>query len=452
MRSAIAEPSPPLNIAVIGSGISGLSAAWLLSQRHSVTLFEADGRIGGHSNTVDIVSADGGNVPVDTGFIVYNETTYPNLTALFRHLDVPTKPSDMSFAVSLDGGRLEYSGTNIHGLFAQWRNLVRPRFWSMLRDLLRFYRDAPSDLDRLGLTTLDEYLAAEGYGAAFRDDHLYPMAAAIWSTPAAEIGDYPAASFVRFCDNHGLLKLAGRPIWRTVEGGSRVYVAKLTAPLAGRIVTDCPVLSLRRISGAVEITDERGHAGRFDHAVIATHADQALHLLADPSPQERAYLGAFAYSRNEAVLHTDPTLMPKRLAVWSSWNYLSQGRNDPRTPSVTYWMNRLQSISETTPLFVTLNPAWEPHPATIIRREIYEHPIFDAAAIKAQDHLWSLQGVRNTWFCGAYFGAGFHEDGLQAGLAVAEALGGVGRPWVVAGESDRIRITAAPSARLEQAA
>lgn len=436
MRLDAAGPSRPLNIAVIGSGISGLSAAWLLSQRHRVTLFEADRRLGGHSNTVDA-----GGIPVDTGFIVYNEATYPNLTALLRHLDVPTKPSAMSFSVSLDSGRLEYSGASLAGLFAQRRNLVRPRFWSMLRDLVRFYRTAPRDAAALGRSTLDEYLAAAGYGAAFRDDHIYPMAAAIWSTPAAEIGRYEAAAFIRFCDNHGLLKLTGRPIWRTVAGGSRSYLAPLTRPLGDRIITGCPIRAVRRLPGAVEIMEERGRRRRFDHVVIATHADQALRLLSDPDSQERRLLGAFRYSRNEAVLHADPLLMPSRQAVWSSWNYISEGDGQDRRLSVSYWMNRLQDIPNATPLFVTLNPLCEPRADTILRRDAYEHPIFDPPAFAAQEQLWWLQGVRNTWFCGAYFGAGFHEDGLQAGLAVAEALGGVRRPWRVDAESGRIRIT-----------
>ncbi len=436
-----------LNIAVVGSGISGMSAAWLLSQRHRVTLFEADNRIGGHSHTVD---ADG--VPVDTGFIVYNEQTYPNLTALFRHLEVPTKPTEMTFAVSLDQGRLEYSGTDLGGLFAQRRNLFRPRFWAMMRDLLRFYRAAPRDLAGLGDMSLGTYLDRGRYSAAFRDDHLYPMAAAIWSMPVADMPDYPAAAFIKFCENHGLLKLSNRPIWRTVDGGSRAYVQRLTRAYANRIAMGCPVRSIRRLSAGVEILAGDNEPQFFDHVVIATHADQALRLLADPDAKEQAILGAFGYQPNEAVLHSDESLMPARRRVWSSWNYTSESVGNGSALSVTYWMNVLQGIPKDRPLFVTLNPIRHPDPAKVVRVDLYDHPVFDAAASAAQAQLWSLQGVRNSWFCGAYFGAGFHEDGLQAGLAVAEQLGGVRRPWTVADESGRIQLGPPPSPARELAA
>lgn len=439
---ALGNPSRPLRIAVVGSGISGLSAAWLLSMRHDVSLFEADGRLGGHSNT-----RDAHGVPVDTGFIIYNEVTYPNLTALFRHLGVETKPSEMSFSVSLDAGRLEYSGTGLAGLLAQPANMARPRFWRMLRELLRFYREAPYDVARIGEISLADYLDAKGYGTAFRHDHLYPMAAAIWSTPAAEVGNYPAAAFIRFCENHGLLKLAGRPIWRTVKGGSREYVGRLASRFAGRTLLGRGICSVVRHADAVRLTDSDGVEHRFDHVVLATHADQALRLLADASPDEHRLLGSFGYSRNEAVLHSDERLMPRRRRAWSSWNYLADTRNETRRLSVTYWMNRLQSLPEERPLFVTLNPAAEPEADKVLHREIYEHPVFDAAAMRAQQELWSLQGVRNTWFCGAYFGAGFHEDGLQAGLATAEALGGVRRPWNVEDESGRIHLPATRKTR-----
>ena len=412
-----------MTIAVVGSGISGLSAAWLLSQRHRVTLFETDDRIGGHSHTVDA-----GPVQVDTGFIIFNEQTYPNLTALFRHLDVPTKLAVMTLGVSLDDGRLEYSGTDLRGLFAQWRNLFRPRFWSMLRDLVRFYRDAASDVATLADMSLGDYLDSRGYGQAFRDDHLYPMAAAIWSTPAVDMPSYPAAVFIRFWENHGLLKLSALPPWRTVDGGSRVYVERLTRTFADRIRTGQPVTSIRRQTGGVELSTQGGVPERFDHVVIATHADQALRLLADPDPQERAILGAFKYQPNDTVLHTDPALMPKSRRVWSSWNYLSGKAKGAAALSVTYWMNPLQSLVSDRPLFVSLNPIQQPDPALVIRRDLYEHPVFDLETAVAQRQLWPLQGKRNTWFCGAYFGAGFHEDGLMSGIAVAKALGAV-VPW-----------------------
>ncbi len=444
------RPDAPLRIAIVGSGISGLSAAWLLSKRHDVTLFEADRRLGGHSHTVDA-----GGTPVDTGFIVYNEKTYPNLTALFAHLDVPTRLADMSFAVSADGGRMEYSGHGLRGLFAQKRNLANPRFYGMLRDLVRFYRDAPADAAACAGVTLSNFLDMKGYGAAFRDDHLFPMAAAIWSTPSARVGEYPADAFIRFFENHGLLKLKvqDRPLWRTVDGGSRAYVRRLLAATPAKIMTGDPVNFIQRIGARVAVGTTSGEAQWFDHVVIATHADQALKLLSDPSSAERGLLGAFSYTTNTAVLHSDAGLMPRRRAAWAAWNYLSEGRGAERRLCVTYWMNALQGLDPARQLFVTLNPAREIRSETVIRTDVYEHPVFNLDALAAQRQLWSLQGQRSTWFCGAYFGAGFHEDGLQAGLAVAEALGGVRRPWSVAGESDRITlgIPVAPPADLAAA-
>lgn len=434
-----ADAGRELKIAIIGTGISGLSAAWLLARHHSVTVYEAADRIGGHSHTEEI-EVGSRRIGVDTGFMVYNEPSYPNLTALFAELGVPTTPTDMSFAVSLDGGGLEYAGSNLAGLLAQPSNLFKPRFWSMLTDLLRFYRLAPGHLAQMGEMSLDAYLDWAGFGPALREDHLYPMAAAIWSTPAALVGDYPAAAFVRFCENHGLLKLSGRPVWRTVCNGSREYVSRLTSSFSDCILIGTPVLSIVRDEDGVVVHDAKGGRRRFDHVVIATHADRALALLADPSSDERRLLSKFSYARNEAVLHTDIALMPKRRAAWASWNYLSQSAGDgnARHLSVTYWMNRLQPLGIETPVFVTLNPLTEARSGTVLRRENYEHPMSDVASMRAQQELWTLQGRQKTWFCGSYFGAGFHEDGLQSGLAVAEDLGGHRRPWTVANDSARI--------------
>ncbi|WP_067065855.1 NAD(P)/FAD-dependent oxidoreductase [Roseateles chitosanitabidus] len=449
-----ASEGRPLRIAVVGGGIAGLSCAWLLSGRHQVEVFEADARVGGHSHTVD-APCGAEQVPVDTGFIVYNEPAYPNLSALFQHLQVPTRASDMSFAVSLDQGALEYAGTDLNGLFAQRGNLLRPRFWAMLRDLLRFYREAPRDAADCGDLALEAYLDARGYGRAFRDDHLYPMGAAIWSSAAADIGRYPVAAFVRFCQNHGLLQVSGRPIWRTVDGGSREYVRRLTRGFSDRIHRDEPVNVVLREADGVRLRTRRGAwTERFDHVVLAAHADQSLRMLLSPTEMERRLLGAFPYTRNLAVLHSDPALMPRRRAVWSSWNYLADRRaahadGTSAMPTVTYWMNRLQPHlpqgGNAPPLFVTLNPARPPRPEHLIRTEVYEHPRFDADAMAAQREFWTLQGRQRTWYCGAYLGSGFHEDGLQAGLAVAEALGGVRRPWRVADESGRIHLAPAVS-------
>ncbi len=449
-RNAMHGVSPParLKLAVVGTGISGMAAAWLLAQRHDVTVYEGATRIGGHSNTV-LAGADDDAVAVDTGFIVYNERTYPNLTALFAHLDVATAPSSMSFSVSVDDGRFEYAGgCGFGGLLAQPQNLLRPRFWGMVGDIVRFYRAAPGHLAGLEASgaSLGDYLEAGRYGAAFREDHLLPMAAAIWSAAPAAILDFPAASFIRFFDNHGLLALRDRPVWRSVVGGSRAYVERLTARYADRIRLGTAVTRIVRQSGRVRVIDAAGRAAIFDHVVVATHADQALRLLADPSADERRLLGAFRYSRNVAMLHSDPGLMPRRRAAWASWNHIETHGH----VAVTYWMNRLQRLPTHRDLFVTLNPLDTPRDAW--RSETYEHPIFDAGAVAAQRRLWVLQGQRNTWFCGAHFGAGFHEDGLQAGLAVAEALGGMRRPWRVPHESGRIFIGPTPAAVPERMA
>lgn len=428
-----------LRIAVIGSGISGLSAAWLLSRKYTVDLFEKDDRLGGHSNTV--ATPDG---PVDTGFIVYNEPSYPDLSAFLDYLDVETCESDMSFAVSLDRGTFEYAGRDLAGLIAQKSNLLRLDFWRMTQDILRFYRQAPLDVGRSETEpmTLGEYLNAKGYSRAFIDLHLIPMGAAIWSTPASKMLDYPLFSFVRFCENHGLLRLAGRPQWRTVKGGSQSYVEQVARSLVGGIRLNSPVRAVRRTGDGVVVETHLGQRARYDHVVLACHADQALAMLAAPTRDEESTLSCFRYERNRAILHTDESLMPKRRNAWCSWNYLAERSADQPGLCVSYWMNSLQPLHADTNYFVTLNPIREPKAGRIVRSFLYDHPVYDLAARDAQEKLWSIQGHDRLWYCGSYFGYGFHEDGIQSGLAVAEALSGTKRPWTVRPEGDRIGLPA----------
>ena len=449
-----------MNIAVVGSGISGLSCAWLLSKQHNVTLFEKDDRFGGHSHTVSV--GDGEPTPVDTGFIVFNEKTYPNLIAFFRHLQVPFVPTDMSFAVSLNNGVTEYAGTNLSGLFAQKRNMFRPGFWLMIADILRFYRNSEKWLGSLehgslehgslehgslehkggidASLTLGQLLHRERFSQRFIHDHLIPMGAAIWSTPADKMLDYPALAFLRFCSNHGLLQLSDRPQWQTVKGGSREYVQRIIGELGTSALTNRCIRKVKRFSDRVQLTDFQGKEWNFDHIVMACHADTTLDLLSEPDELEQHLLGAFTFQRNKALLHSDERLMPFNKKAWASWNYLGLNPSDKDSkqgPAVTYWMNKLQHL-DGMPLFVTLNPEQEPDADLIHGCYLYDHPVFDRAAINAQGRIWELQGRNRTWYCGAWMGYGFHEDGLQSGLAVAESLGGIRRPWQVNGENDRL--------------
>ncbi|MDX2289676.1 MAG: FAD-dependent oxidoreductase [Hyphomicrobiaceae bacterium] len=432
-----------MKIAVVGAGISGLSAALLLGARNEVTLFEANDRLGGHSNTIDVAGDAGESVPVDTGFIVYNVAAYPNLIGMFSHLDVETVPTEMSFSVSLADGAFEYTGNGLPGLFAQRRNALSPTHWRMIIDIVRFFRHAaqldPSAIDPA--ETLRTFLARHNYGSAFMMRHVAPMGAAIWSTPAEQILEFPAAAFIRFFANHGLLQLADRPQWRTVVGGSRAYVTRIRERFPGRVVVGDPVIEVRRTPSGVRLATARGNGPlAFDACVIACHADQALAILADPSEDEARLLGAFSYARNEAVLHADSRLMPRRPRAWTSWNYLGETLKETSPLCVTYWMNRLQPLALRKNVFVTLNPWRAIDPTCILSRMSYTHPIFDLSAMKAQRDLWSLQGVRATWFAGSYFGYGFHEDGVQSGVAVAEDLGGLSRPWAVPENRARDRI------------
>jgi uncharacterized protein len=418
-----------MKIAVVGAGISGISAAWLLKQRHDVTLFEAGDYIGGHTHTVDVEVA-GTRFPVDTGFLVFNHRTYPNLTALFRELKVDTVASDMSFAVSMAEPDLEWAGSSLATLFAQKRNLSRSGFWRMLQDTLRFNRATAAGLpNELPEITLGDYLKRERYSAEFRDWYLLPMAAAIWSCPTQAMLDYPLTTFVRFARNHGLLQVFDRPQWQTVKGGGRRYVERIVAELADvRLAT--PVKSVLRDADGVWLGLPGGECEHFDEVVLACHSDQALALLGTAaSAAERRILGAIRYQPNRAVLHTDAGLLPRDPRVWSAWNYMAGAQSGGEQPvSVSYLINQLQPLPTQTPVIVSLNPHVEPDPAKVIGDWDYDHPLFDQAAIGAQAQLDAIQGVERLWFCGAWGGYGFHEDGLASALAVANRLG-CRAPW-----------------------
>ena len=430
------------NIAVVGSGISGLSSAWLLSQKHNVTVFEAGNHLGGHANTVDVQTPEG-PVPVDTGFIVYNEPNYPNLTALFDYLGVKTEPTEMSFALTFNMGEYEYAGSGADGFFGQRSNIFRPRHWKLLREISRFFNTAVQRIATYpSLTSLGAFLQGEQYSTAFIQDHIVPMGAAIWSTSMSEMMNFPAHGFIQFYANHGMLQFNRRPGWRTVSGGSREYIAKLVADSSFDWHINIPVERIVRHPDFVYIVDHAGVARPFDDVVIATHADQALHMLDEPDSLEAEILEAFKYQNNLAVLHRDLRWMPKRRPLWSSWNFLKEGDESDSGLCLTYWMNQLQRLNTETNLFVTLNPTQEIHPKAVEATIEYSHPVFSRDALQAQKNIWSLQGRRRTWFCGSYFGHGFHEDGAQSGLAVAEELGGVRRPWKVKNESGRINMLA----------
>jgi uncharacterized protein len=403
-----------VKLAIVGAGIAGLTCAHVLHRRHEITLFEADRRLGGHTNTVRVDLADETH-HVDTGFIVHNDRNYPRFIRLLKELGVATQPSEMSFSVS-DGGTFEYSGASPNGLFACRSHLVRPSFHRMVRDLLRFNREAPALVGTNGRgPSLGAFLTAGGYSREFVDRLIIPQASAVWSADPDQLWELPASFLAEFFDNHGMFALRGRPRWRTIAGGAKTYVDALTAPFADRIRTDTPVRSVRRAADAVELDGER-----FDAVVIAAHADQALAMLADPTPRELAILGAIPYQPNEAVLHTDRRQLPRRRRAWASWNFHLEHVPTGRT-TVTYHMNRLQSLRSRSELCVTLNRTDEIEPESIIATIPYAHPVFTQAGVAAQ-RRWSEISRDRTYYCGAYWGYGFHEDGVASALRVCEAL------------------------------
>lgn len=403
-----------MKIAIVGSGISGLSVAHHLHPEHDITVFEAGGHIGGHVHTHDVV-LDGRHHAVDSGFIVFNHRTYPHYTQLLADLEVETQPSDMSFSVSCAVSGLEYNGTSVNSLFAQRENLVNPAFWGMLRDILRFNREAPGLLrDGGGEIALGDYLERHRYGRLFRDYYILPMGAAIWSTDPARMMAFPARFFVRFFMNHGLLSLDDRPQWRVIRGGSRAYVERLVAPFRDRVRLSSPVRALIRHEDGVEVRLADGTA-RFDAVFLACHSDEALRLLADPTPAEREVLAAIPYQANEAVLHTDTRLLPRKRLAWAAWNYLMPEGPGGRV-CLTYDMNRLQSLDAHETLCVTLNATERIAPDRILARMTYHHPLFTPEGVAAQARHREIDGTRRTYYCGAWWRNGFHEDGVVSAL------------------------------------
>lgn len=415
-----------MRIAIIGTGISGLGAAYLLTAAHDITVFEKETRTGGHSRTIDI-DVDGRKIPVDTGFIVFNHRNYPHLTAMFRHLGVATQESDMSFGASIRGGYLEYGSK---GMFSQKRNLLRPAFWRMIFDILRFNRAAEKMLEHPEEFTLAECLDKLRMGDWFRRYYLQAMGAAIWSCSVDTILEFPARSFIRFFKNHGLLTVNDHPQWHTVTGGSREYIRKLTASFAGKIKTGCGATRVRRIDGGVEVMDARGESAVFDRVVFACHADEALALLADADTIESEILGAFRYNQNRVVVHGDASFMPRRRGAWASWVYLSEDTVD-KEPSVSlsYWMNNLQKLPTDKPVIITLNPGRPPAAGSIYNEHVFSHPVFTLEAVRAQQRMETLQGRRGLAFCGAYMRYGFHEDGLLSAVEMCQSVFGAEPPW-----------------------
>ena len=417
-----AAPQTHRRVAIVGSGISGLVSAYLLHPDHDIVLYEAEDYIGGHTHTVE-VELQGETYPVDTGFIVFNELRYPNFVNLLNRLDVLYRPSTMSFSVRCEATGLEYNGTSLNRLFAQRRNLFRPSFYRMLKDILRFYREARELLEGEHVdTTLGEYLERNRYSREFIDHHIVPMGSAVWSAAPEDMAAFPAQTFVRFFHNHGFLDVSGRPQWRTIRGGSHQYVKAMTRAFGDRIRLRCPVRSIARRADGVDLRLADGASERFDAVVLAVHSDQALKLLADPTPAERDILGAIGYRENHTVLHTDESMLPRTRRAWASWNaHLPKWASERAT--VTYNMNMLQGLQAPRTFCVTLNRTDEIDPACVIRRMVYHHPVFTVGAVAAQTRHDEINGADRTYYCGAYWGFGFHEDGVNSALAVARKFG-----------------------------
>jgi len=407
-----------MKIAIIGSGIAGNVAAHRLHKEHEITVFEAGAHVGGHTHTHEIDS-HGERYAIDTGFIVFNDWTYPNFIALLSELGVESQASVMSFSVRNEASGLEYNGTTINTLFAQRSNLLRPSFYRMLRDIVRFNREAPALLASSTDIALGDYLAAHHYSSEFIGDYLVPMGAAIWSTDPARMLAFPARFFVRFFENHGMLSVDARPQWRAIRGGSARYVDKLVAPFRGRIRLNTPVESVRRMRDCVLVKARGAEAQRFEHVFLACHSDQALDLLADATPLERQILGAIPYQENEAVLHTDTSMLPHARRAWAAWNYHVVRESSERV-ALTYNMNILQSLAARETFCVTLNHSERIAPAKIIKRLVYHHPLFTPAGVAAQQRQHEINGQQRTYFCGAYWRFGFHEDGVVSALDAVE--------------------------------
>lgn len=414
------------SIAIIGTGISGMGAAYLLHPNHAVTLYERESAIGGHTRTLT-VDYDGAQIPVDTGFIVFNDRNYPHLTGMFRHLGVASHKSDMSFAITTGNGGFEWGARTLNSVFGQRSNILSPRFWRLIGEVIKFNREAPAEVARHPQATLGELIAALGLSEDFLDHYILPMGGAIWSSPELQVRDFPARTFVQFFTNHGLMAFSGQPQWYTVTGGSQEYAKRLTESFRDRICTNCGAVRVTRSNGKVRITDSTGAEAEYDHVILTSHADQSLALLADASAEEREVLGAFRYQKNEAFLHRDTRLMPKRRRCWASW-VVNADASASASISVTYWMNLLQGIDHDRPLFVTLNPAAPIPAALVFDAHTFEHPVFTLEAIAAQEKVPALQGKQNTWFCGAWQRYGFHEDGLSSAVTVAKQLGAT-IPW-----------------------